>query len=203
MTSVMAQYDNGYSRAVAGFKVTLPLVAIAILSGLVLLPGERDMPVPHAADEVAREQRISAPDYAGTTRDGAAIRLRAETARPDRGGSRAMSAEALEAEIDLPDGSRVDVMAAAGGVDEGGRALTLTGDVRLTSSTGYVVETDRLTAALDLTRLATDGPVAAEGPAGRIDAGRLVLAPDPDDASRYAMSFRDGVSVVLNAGDQP
>jgi lipopolysaccharide export system protein LptC len=80
---------DGWSRLVALLKVLLPLTALAILSTLFLISNRinPDDALPYAEVDVEarlKEPRITAPTYAGTTSDGAALEVTAAEARPSR-----------------------------------------------------------------------------------------------------------------------
>lgn len=82
-----------HTQIVGWLKVTLPLMALAILATLFLLADRIDpeAALPYAEVDVeglAREPRMTAPTYAGTTSDGAALTLSANEARPDADGTR-------------------------------------------------------------------------------------------------------------------
>ncbi|MGB3251218.1 MAG: hypothetical protein WBB13_18855, partial [Tabrizicola sp.] len=73
----MARVDR-HTRLVGWLKVALPLTALAILSTLFLVARRIDpeAALPYAevdVEDLAREPRMTAPTYAGTTEDGAAL----------------------------------------------------------------------------------------------------------------------------------
>ena len=192
----MAAHDNIHSRLVAWLKVILPLAALALLSTLFLVsrgtPPEDALPYSEVdVEELAREPRLTAPRYAGVTQDGAALSVTAEVARPDAAGG--ASATALTARLETPDGVTTDIAASDGQLDAAAGLLTLTGDVRVTASSGYAITTGEMTAALDRTLLTAPGTVAATAPMGRIDAGAMQMTSQGDD---YVLVFNGGVKLV-------
>lgn len=197
----MASRDNAYSRFIALARIVLPLAALGLLSTLFLLsrgtgPGA-DLPYARVdVEELIREQRIGAPKYAGVTADGTAIAVTADTARPRAGEEGQATAETLRARLDLPDGSHTDIVAATGAVDMQAGQAVLAGGVEIETSTGYRVETERLTTELNATHVVTEGGVEAEGPPGRITAGRMRLDADPAAPGRYLLVFNGGVKLV-------
>ena len=77
----VARVDR-HTRLVGWLKVILPLTALAILSTLFLVARRVDpeAALPYAevdVEDLAREPRMTAPTYAGTTEDGAALTLSA------------------------------------------------------------------------------------------------------------------------------
>lgn len=191
--------DSFHSRLVTFFKITLPLAALALLSTLFLLSRtiDPDAAIPYAeADlaERAREPRVTAPTWSGVTSDGSALTITATEVRPGTG-AQGTTARQLRAVLDMPGGGTADLTARDGEIDDAARELRVSGDVVITTTTGWRVETDRLVSALDRTRMASPGPVAASGPAGDLTAGSMLLSP----ASRpgdYALHFYRGVRLV-------
>ena len=164
----MARVDR-HTRLVGWLKVALPLAALAILSTLFLVADridpEDDLPYAEVdVEELAREPRMTAPSYAGTTSDGAALTLTAEEARPEATDTPA-EARGLRLELDTPDGARTELRAATAVVDEPADRLVLSGGVRVTTSTGYVLDTPEVAARLDRSGLESRGEVRATGPA--------------------------------------
>ncbi|MBD3763292.1 MAG: LPS export ABC transporter periplasmic protein LptC [Rhodobacterales bacterium] len=193
----MARLDR-HSRLVAWLKIVLPLIALAILSTLFLLSRRIDPQdaIPFAEVDVqdrAREPRLTAPAYSGTTRDGAALTVIAAEARPDAGGG--ASAQRLVARLVAPDGQVTEVTADHADLPQGAGDLVLTGAVTVTTSTGYRIATPRVTAALDRTLVTGDGPVTATGPLGTLTAGGLRLTAEGPERS-HVLVFNAGVKLI-------
>ena len=193
-------HDNFHSRLVAWLKILLPLAALAILSTLFLVSNavtpEDAIPYPEAdvADRI-REPRLTDASYAGMTSDGAALTLKAETARPGTPGSAdAASAQGISGALETPDGGWTRMQAAQVRLDEAAQVMVLTGGVSLSNSTGYAVTLTGMDVALDRTGLySTGGPVTASGPAGEISAGAMELTLG---ASGYLLVFKSGVRLL-------
>jgi len=196
----VARADNAYSRLVAWLKILLPVAALAILSTLFLLSRSIDpmQAVPFSqsdVDELLREPRITAPNYAGVTEDGTAITLSAETARPDPAEPARVSAAKLRATIETPDGVATNITADQGMIDGTAGQVSLQGAVQLTSGLGYLVNTDGLSMALDQTGLETHGTLRAVGPFGTITAGQMLLRLDQSTGT-YVLVFNGGVKLL-------
>ncbi|OYX41209.1 MAG: hypothetical protein B7Z02_16495 [Rhodobacterales bacterium 32-67-9] len=196
----MAAYDNVHSRVVFWLKIVLPLLALAILSTLFLFSRriDTDQALPYAevdVEDLARDQRLTAPEYSSVTIDGAALSVRARTARPgtDTG---AATADALVASYEAPDGLRIDLGAAEGRIEEAAGRMTLTGNVEIVTSTGYRMTTPGLDSALDRTELHSDGAVRAEAPYGTIDAGEMVIRHEDAGIPGYVLVFNKGVKLI-------
>lgn len=194
----MVARDNLHSRVVFWLKIVLPLTALAILSTLFLFARsiDTDLALPYAEVDVealARDQRLTSPEFSGVTTDGAAVTVLAAVARPgDQGGS----ATSLAASYLTQDGLRIDLSAGSGRMDSAANRLDLDGEVTVVTSSGYRVKAPGLTSALDRTDLATTGSITAEAPFGQIAAGSMTLGQDDDVKAGYVMLFTGGVKLV-------
>lgn len=192
------RYDNSYSRLVAWLKILLPLAALVLLSTLFLvsrriMPTE-DLPYTIAdAEQIAREQRLSAPRYSGVTDDGSSLNVTAAVARPEGDTAGEASAETLTARLKTVDGVTTDVASDAGRLDTPGNRLNLSGNVRITTSSGLVVTSQALDAALDRTLLESPGPVEGHAPMGDITAGNLRMT---SETGSYVAVFKGGVKLI-------
>lgn len=189
-----------YSRCVALFKVLLPLAALAILATLFLLSRGVDFTAtPFAEKDLAdrmRDQQITAPFFSGVTPEGDEIMFKAGVVRP---GAKDAPAEAddLSARITLVDGTRITLKSQKGSVDMRRDMAHFKGDVRITTSTGYIVTTDRLNTALSGVEAQTPGPVAGTGPLGDFTAGRMILKAETPGAPVH-MHFNQGVRMIYD-----
>ncbi len=198
----MARVDR-HTRLVGWLKVALPLTALAILSTLFLVAHRIDpeAALPYAevdVEDLAREPRMTAPTYAGTTEDGAALTLSASEARPEADGV-AATAAGLRLELATPDGGRTELVAAEAVMEDATRQVILSGGVVLSTSNGYRLETAEVVAKLDRTGLESRAPVVATGPAGEIRAEGMALSQDNRTPGAYVLVFKGGVRLV----DQP
>jgi lipopolysaccharide export system protein LptC len=199
----MARADR-HTRLVGWLKVALPLTALAILSTLFLVARRIDpeAALPYAevdVEDLAREPRMTAPTYAGTTEDGAALTLSASEARPAADGTPARAA-GLRLELATPDGGRTELLAAEAVMDDATRQVRLSGGVTLTTSSGYRLETAEVAAKLDRTGLESRAPVVATGPAGEIRAEGMVLSQDNRTPGAYVLVFKGSVRLVYQPG---
>ena len=199
----MARAD-AHTRIVGWLKVALPLLALAILSTLFLVADRIDPEdaLPYAEVDVedrAREPRMTAPSYAGTTSDGAALTLTAEEARPGTQDSPA-KARGLRLDLTTPDGATTELRAATAVMDQAARLLVLSGGVTVTTGTGYRLETPEVAARLDRTGLESRGEVTATGPVGQIRADGMRLDQDNQTPGAYLLVFNGGVRLVYRPG---
>lgn len=196
----MAATDR-YSRQVFRLKLALPLVALALMSTLFFVAEslDPDAAIPYANVDVARiieEQGISNASLGGVTSDGVAISLAARKIRTDSSQT-VLLGETLTAVLNLPDGSRIDIVSPSGTVDSNTQEVTLDGGVRLESTNGYVVTTDRLVTSLRDATAASAGNIVATGPAGKISAGSMMLV-RLESADGHQLVFQDGVRMVYH-----
>ncbi len=199
----MPAYDDSYSRLVAWLKIVLPLAALAILSTLFLVSRShelsRSIPIAKGqVEELARDQKIGSPAFSGVTDSGTAINIFAQSAQPDPNKPGLIQAVDLRADLKTPSGATFQARAAAATFDpEAGQAVLRAG-VTVTTSTGYTIQTDVLTADTQATRMATRGKITADGPLGRIEAGKMVLRQQSDAGSpaSYELVFKEGVHLV-------
>ncbi|GGW28926.1 hypothetical protein GCM10011452_16810 [Gemmobacter lanyuensis] len=188
-----------HSRLVGWLKVALPLMALAILSSLFLVARQIDPQgtIGFSEAELAdrlREPRITAPTYAGTTRDGATLTISADEARPDAGNG--ATAAAVHAELSTADGARSVLTAGAVRFLQETRAAVLEGGVLLANSLGYEFRTEAMTLTLDTAGAKTAGAVEGFGPLGRITAGQMQITPTGDGAETYLLVFNGGVRLI-------
>lgn len=194
-------FDNFYSRLVSWLKVLLPLTALAILSTLFLLSRGVDTTgiIPYADVDVeglTRDQRVTAPEFSGVTADGSAITIRAEQARPDPDRFSRLTADAINAHVDLAAGEVLEITARTGIIDTEARQMEVSGGTLLEYSAGYVVETEGLTAWFETGAMQSYGPVTALAPIGRLEAGSMALSPSNIPGLPPRLTFTDGVKLI-------
>jgi len=196
--------DNLHSRFVAWSKIILPLLALAILSSLFLFSKSHD-PTKSARlfrgnlADFASKERITAPRFAGMTPGGAAIQLSAKEASPRKSGGASFDATELNAEIEMSNGAKIHVTAAAGLVDSVAMRADLTGGVTLKTSLGYTALTPGMTFSLDRVDITSLGAIKAFGPLGKIEAGLFHLSVDDKNNNGekgYVLVFKNRVKLV-------
>ena len=189
---------DGYSRLVAWLKVLLPLTALGLLATLFLLARNVDptAAIPLADTEIQARlegQQITAPIFAGTSESGDRISVSAGTmAMRD---SERNNATDLAAHIDLTSGTRVVLFSDRGAFDMSGGASSLEGNVVITTSTGYKLNSDTLLTDFDQMTLESPGPVTGTGLSGTLDAGRMRFEKSRDGENAHLI-FTNGVKLV-------
>jgi lipopolysaccharide export system protein LptC len=74
--------------------------------------------------------------------------------------------------------------------------------VKINTSSGYEMVTTGLDAALDRTRMISEGAVTATGPMGRIDAGQMEMRQSDAGIGDYVLIFNQGVKLVYNPANR-
>ena len=196
----MATADR-YSRLVLWLKVALPLLALSILSTLFFVAETLDpeAAIPFAEIDVARvlrEQGITAPSFGGVTASGVAIALSAQSIRPAAGRPDWFDGQALNAALDLPSGTRIDITSPMGLIDTSRKETILQGGAVLESSLGYTISAPEITASMEEARVLALNTVIAEGPAGTLTAGEMELVRSNSDEPSFLLVFKGGVRLL-------
>jgi len=202
----MAQSFASYSRVVAWLKILLPLSALALLSTLFLFSRSIDpeQSIPFAdvdVKQLAREPRITAPEFSGMTADGAAITISASTAKADPTNLETATIDRLVAEFQTPDGAEVTAQADQGAIEDA-RVARLAGNVHIQTSSGYRISTEELVSDLDQTLITSGGAVVATGPLGEIKAGQMIVSLQ-NRTGTSMLVFKNGIKVLYDPKNRP
>lgn len=187
------------TRIVRWLRVLLPLLALAILSTLFLFSRRPDAEpnIPYAdVDQTALpgSQSMRAPEYSGTTDDGAAITLRADQATPASGeGDAAGRAQGLRLTWRAPEGLGADLTAPDAAVSRG--VVTLSGGVRMTTSSGWTLTAPEFTADTARSRIEAPRAVRGAAPFGDLSAGAMTLQRGESDRD-HVLNFTGGVRLL-------
>lgn len=178
-------------------KVTLPLVALAILSSLFLFsrPIDPEDAIPYADVEIAdrlAQPRMTGAGFSTVTSDGATLTLTAEAATPQAGGA---VIKGLSGALTMAGGGSTDITAAQAVLDRTAARLTLGPGVTLSTSTGYVIRSDAVVISTDRTRAESPDAVQVTGPAGDLTAGSFRLD-RTDENAPYLLVFKNGVRLI-------
>lgn len=189
---------NAYSRIVQALKVVLPIVALGILSTLFLLsdPPDPERALPFAEVDVAqlaREQRLSEPHYAGLLGSGREIKIVADAAVPDFETTDVIRTENVTGEIALANDETLVFDADDGRIDIVARVADLTGDVFAETTLGYRLYSDAVRLHLAEFGMVSPGDVVITGEGLLLFAGAMDLA-GPEGAA--VVRFTGGVRVL-------
>ncbi len=179
----------------------MPLSALAILATLFLLSRSEDQvaTIPFTdADVSARTkgQQVTRPFFSGTTTNGDEIAVTADSARPGNDTTPG-DADNLNARLKTADGQLITLQSDSGSLDPAGDMARFTGNVRIETSTGLVVLTDVLDAALDGIAGSTPGAVTGSGPMGELSAGNMEFSAKSGDGDLHVL-FKNGVKLIYD-----
>jgi len=200
----MVASDNLHSQLVGWAKIILPLCALALLSTLFLFA--RDVGTPDdlamaQAEEIAREQRVTAPEFSGVAENGDIIVVSAKTAQPDGQRPDTVQADDMRLRLDTTSGGFVEVTATRGEVDGRAGVARFLGLARLWTSDGYEMETNGLIAELETGRVMSDGVLEIRAPFGALTAGQVTFQNNTDTVGRQIF-FTNGVRLLYTPTDQ-
>jgi lipopolysaccharide export system protein LptC len=190
-----------YSRIVAILKVGLPLVALGMLASLFLVQTDDRVGgdlvfSPGDLAALGEGLRISNPVFTGTTRSQDSFRFTATLVVPDAAPPTRAQITALAGEIDLSDGPEIALASDTGDLDIPTQRLDMIGDVRIDTSDGYSIRSERATLDLRAGSIIASQAVESTGPLGRIDSGSLRVAPAAENGEARHFSFGDGVRLL-------
>ena len=189
-----------YSRFVGWLKVVLPLLALGILSTLFLISRAVDQPsvVPFADSEVQERvtnQQVTGPYFLGTTVDGDQIAFIAETMTTPDGRTGSNRATDVDVTVDTVSGTKINVTAHQADVNLGEDISHLTGDVVVTTSQGYVLNSELLSIRMSRLEMVSPGEVTATMPMGTLDAGAMRLFTPGGETGNHLL-FTGGVKLL-------
>ena len=196
-----------YSRTVAWLKILLPLMALGILSTIILIarvvePAQElrftDVDVAKLTDQ----QMIGNPVYFGVSRDGVAIQLAAMSALQemdgsDPNGSDRFRGRSVRAEIDIPQGDRIEVYADSLAVNVEENTAAMIGNVRIESSGDVVLVTEGIRLLLDAAQISSDELTELSAPVGEIVADSFEMVQSGENGTDYILVFRGNVKVLF------
>ncbi|MCC6864181.1 MAG: LPS export ABC transporter periplasmic protein LptC [Rhodobacteraceae bacterium] len=192
---------DGRSRTVGWLKVTLPLIALGLLSTLFLVSNRIDPDTAVRSSQVdvesrLREPRLTNPTYAGTTTDGSAITIQATEARSAQKTGAPSTTMDVTASITTLAGARTDLRSDKALFNDEKNVLHLTGNVQIADTKGYRLSTETLDANLSRTEYASPGPVKGTGPIGQITANSMALISNPNADGSYLLVFNGRVKLI-------
>ena len=196
----MGAGDNLYSQVVNLAKIALPLGALALLSTLFLFARGQNQPSDidlSEVAEIAREQRLTAPQFSGVTNEGAIVAISARSAYPSGDDPRIVSIDEIRMQMDNVDGSHIEIIATNGALNGPQKVVHFLGLARLETSTGYQMETNGLTAALDTGMVTSDGVLEIHAPFGELTAGKVTFQLSRDNTHQQ-MLFTNGVKLIYH-----
>lgn len=196
----MARRDNLHSRIVAWMKIILPLAALGILSTLFLVsnnfhPDESLPMVDIDLQQRAQDQGATNATFAGVTQTGHEVIVQTVRSRPSPEDTRLFLAEDVTAAFLLNSGTKVNITSDRGEMNQHRNTASLSGNVHIETTTGYVMTSERLAAQFDELYVESPGPVEGTAPAGDLTAGRMVLQNHAETGKAHLL-FTNGVKLI-------
>lgn len=194
----MGPTDHLHSQLVGWAKIILPLCALALLSTLFLFARTKTEPdsITFAdVEAIAREQRVSSPEFSGVTDDGAVVVISAASARPDATRADILTVDDMRYRRENTDGTTVEITATEGEMNNSVKIARFTGLTRLTTSDGYQMETNGMTAELRTGLITSDGLLEIRAPFGDLTAGKLTFQTATDGKAQDIL-FTEGVRLL-------
>lgn len=192
--------DDLYSKTVVWVKVTLPIIALALLSTLFLFASapDPDAALPFAdldIDEITREQTVTEPRFAGLIGEGRELIMVAETVSSTGGSMDQLSGFDLDGHMDLSATTEdvVFLQAARGQFDMIGQRALLMDGVTMQSTTGYTLESLGMDVAMNQVDMRSTAPVEINGPGLHLTADHMEMS---DDGSGAITHFTGSVRLL-------
>lgn len=165
-----------HTRFVGWMKIILPVIALGLLSTLFLLSRTvdptQDIPVTEVdLEQRAQDQGASNPSFSGVTEGGEQVTFEAAMVRPDLSADGQLLADRPNAKITLDGGTVVTVTAANGRTSRNMMTAELLGEVVVTTSQGYQLNSKRIVAEFEPLTVESPGPVTGKGPPGGFGSG--------------------------------
>lgn len=191
-----------YSRTIGFFKVVLPLSALGLLSTLFLLSRVIDpsQSIPYAEPEIRERllnQQVTEPYYSGMSAGGDEITFEAATVTTPGELDGAKQAKDVQARFKMASGTEIDVTSNSGLFDLARDHSSLTGEVVVRTSQGYVVRSEHLDGKMSALDLRSPDRVTGEMPGSDLEAGSMRLTAPDRDAPAHLI-FNDGVKLVYD-----
>lgn len=197
-----------HTRIVAILKVGMPLVALALLSGLFFSRPEDQVSsdgglvfAPADVDALGSGLSIRNPTFTGTTASQDRFRFTAASVVPDAAPPTRAGIDTLSGDVEFADGPTVTMRAATGDLDVPTKRLDLAGDVVLETSDGYRIAAPKVTLDLGAGSLIAGDTVDSTGPLGHITSGSLRIAAAAPTGEARRFSFSDGVRLLYDPPD--
>ena len=189
-----------YTRLISWLKVLFPLAALGLLSTLFLLsraidPGQA---IPFAEKEVQdrlRDQQITGPFFTGATSEGDELSFYADVLTRPAGQTGMNHDEHLRATINTPEGSTFRLQSDLADFDIAEDVADLLGKVILTTSTGYRLQSEKITSELSGLNIQSPGAVHGTTPGGTLEAGAMSIT-QTDEQTAPQLVFTNRVKLI-------
>jgi len=207
----MASAGGTYSRIVGFVKVALPILALILLSTVFLVQKkdtfEGGLIFTQADRDTLREGlTIRDPRFGGVTRDGDTFTITAVTAVPDGVTPKEVAMTGIFSRTEYATGGTTELRSQNGVANLRDQTLALSGGMEIQTSNGYTVIAPGAFANMVAGTIVSEGPVTAEGPAGKLEAGAMtyatVYAGDGETIATRTLRFNNGVTMKIKTADK-
>jgi len=191
-----------YSRFVAAMKMTLPSLAVVLVTVVVVWPqlaaqGDDGFALGFADLSVeAKSERMVNPRYYGTDADEQPFTITADLAQEDESDAEKVKLAVPTADMTNEDGSWIMLGAREGVYDKTRQVLDLAGDVKMFHDGGYELHTAELSIRMEEGQAEGHTAVAGQGPFGTIQSEGLRITEKGDRVvftGRARLILREGV----------
>ncbi|MEM9250003.1 MAG: hypothetical protein AAGB05_15075 [Pseudomonadota bacterium] len=192
----MDRSENRYSRFVATLKVLLPLAALVLLSTLFLLARVPESGLTgRFSGQLAADGRMHASTFTTMTADGP-LTVTAQSATPRAADYAVVDLEGLAAELDVVSERGITLTAQTGRLMRPDREATFEGAVQITTTDGFVLQTEQLRTAFDASWAESPGAIAISGPDFTLKAGTMAMVEGENGRPAARVLFNEGVRLV-------
>ncbi len=195
--------DSRRARRARLLKIGLPAAAAALVAAVFLVSGRARLDGfdPGAFEiDPAAGLRLANPRFTGETASGRPFVLTADWALPDAPDPARVDLGPIRGQVSLSPGRMVSLEAEGGTLHPKDERLSLGDGVTVTTSDGYRAFAPAVTVDFAAEEARSPGPVEAEGPLGRLEAGTMRAA--RRDGADYIW-FEGGVRVRGNPAARP
>ena len=202
----MLQKDN-YSRRIQIIKITLPSIALIILSALFLLPDSRTKiqafeRIDNSLLMIVEKAGIDKPSFRGTLASGSNLELYADEITPKDSKNNLIEILKIKARLELSPSIGATAYAEKGIINIKNQMAEMIGPVSLKGFNDIKVEASDLTIYYDKSIAKTDKPVFMNGKFGLIQAGNAKFYDRSFKSDiGYVLSFGNGVRMLYNLGN--
>ena len=202
----MFQEDN-YSRLIKITKITLPGIALIILSVLFLLPDKRTTiqafdNIDKSLLKIVQKAGIDKPSFRGTLASGSNLELYANEIVPKDKKNNVIEINEITARLELDPKVGATAYATKGLINIEQQTAEMVGKVNVEGFNDITVEASDLKVFYDKAIAKTHQPVLMHGNFGMIRAGAAEFS-DKSKKSEigYVLLFSDGVKMLYNMGN--
>jgi hypothetical protein len=201
----MLQEDN-YSRLIKITKITLPGIALIILSVLFLLPDKRTTiqafdNIDKSLLKIVQKAGIDKPSFRGTLASGSNLELYANEIVPKDKNNNLIEINEITARLELDPKIVATAYAKKGVINIEKQTAEMVGKVNVEGFNDITVEASDLKVFYDKAIAKTHKPVLMLGNFGMIRAGAAEFSDQSQKSDiGYVLLFSDGVKMLYNMG---